>query len=101
MTTIKIAPLIIALTPLLTHAAAPAIINGDVELTVNAGSITNSALGNSSIAQVVLGSVLEAEVTGGFKTTVVVNDIVNSADANGSCSQVVIGSIGVLNCGNE
>ncbi len=90
--------LIFLLLPVAVASAEAPDIQGAVELDVSASEVVNMAMGTGSVAQVIVGSIMQGHIVGNVKSVVTVEAISNVAEAANACSQVVLGSIGAENC---
>ncbi len=76
-----------------TLAAAPKL-TGDFTTDITLGGVTNVAVDEGSIAQVIIGSIAdETSMQGNFNATVSAGEITNTASGKNACAQVVISSL--------
>ncbi len=80
-------------------AAAPTV-SGDFITDIKLGSVTNVAVADGSVAQVIIGSITDdTTIQGDFNSTVAAGAITNAAVGNTSCAQIIIGSlVGTITC---
>ncbi len=76
-----------------TLAAAPKL-TGNFTTDITLGGVTNVAVDDGSVAQVIIGSIAdETSMQGNFKATVSAGEITNTASGKNACAQVVISSL--------